>query len=160
MPKVPVDDETTLVITRVLDAPRALVWRMFADPYHLAQWWGPQGFTNRVEELDFRVGGRWRHVMIGPDRREYPTEDVILDIVEPERIVYRSAPADPKIFGDNPPPAFTKTLTLVERDGRTTLTIVSTFDRAEDRDAVARRGYTVGMTESLDKLAAHLEEIA
>ncbi len=67
------DDGRTLVITRTLNAPRALVWKMFSDPYHLAQWWGPKGFTNRVEKLDFRTGGSWLHVMIGPDGRELPT---------------------------------------------------------------------------------------
>ena len=114
----PVEDGTDLVITRTLKAPRALVWKMFSDPYHLAQWWGPKGFTNRVEKLDFRTGGSWLHVMIAPDGTELPTDNDIVEVTPTERIVYRNAPADPKIFGDNPPPAFTKTLTLAEVDGR------------------------------------------
>ena len=60
---------------------------MFSDPYHLAQWWGPKGFTNRVDKLDFRTGGSWLHVMIGPDGKEYPTDNDILEVVPPERIV-------------------------------------------------------------------------
>lgn len=150
-------EDKTLVITRTLNAPRALVWKMFADPYHLAQWWGPKGFTNRVEKLDFRTGGSWLHVMIGPDGKEYPTDNVILEVSEPERIVYRNAPADPKIFGDNPPPGFTKTVTLTELEGgRTELKLVCTFDTVEHREAVIRRGFVLGTNESFDKLEEQL----
>lgn len=150
------EDSRTLVITRTLNAPRSLVWKMFSDPYHLAQWWGPRGYTNRVERLDFRTGGSWLHVMIGPDGRELPTENVILEVKEPERIVYRNAPADPKLFGENPPPAFTKTLTLEEAGGKTILTLVCSFDTAEQREAVVRRGFVLGTNESFDKLEDYL----
>ena len=147
------EDSTTLVITRTLNAPRALVWKMFSDPYHLAQWWGPKGFTNRVEKLDFRTGGSWLHIMIGPDGKEYPTDNVILEVTEPERIVYRNAPADRKIFGDNPPPGFTKTLSFEEVDSnKTLLTLVCSFDTPEHREAVIRRGFVPGTNESFDKL--------
>lgn len=150
------DDSKTLVITRTLNAPRSLVWKMFSDPYHLAQWWGPAGFANRVEKLDFRTGGSWVHVMIAPDGRELPTDNVILEVREPERIVYRNAPADPKIFGDNPPPAFTKTITFEEANGKTILKLVCTFDTEAHRDAVVRRGFVLGTNESFDKLEAYL----
>jgi uncharacterized protein YndB with AHSA1/START domain len=153
----PAEDGKTLVITRTLDAPRALVWKMFADPYHLAQWWGPKGYTNRVEQLDFRTGGRWRHVMIAPDGKELPTDNDIVEVREPERLVFRNAPADPKIFGDNPPPGFTKTVTFADLGGgRTLLTLVCTFDTAEHKQAVVRRGFSIGTNESFDKLEAHL----
>ena len=150
------DEGKTLVITRTLKAPRALVWKMFSDPYHLAQWWGPKGFSNRVEKLDFRTGGSWLHVMIGPDGKEYPTDNVILEVKEPERIVYRNAPADPKIFGDNPPPAFTKTMTFEEVDGGTLLTLVCSFDTETHREAVIRRGFEAGTNQSFDKLESYL----
>ena len=148
------DNDTTLVITRTLRAPRALVWKMFSDPFHLAQWWGPKSFFNRIEQLDFRTGGSWLHVMIGPDGKEYPTDNVILEVLEPERIVYRNAPANPKIFGDNPPPAFTKTVTFEELEGgrKTLLTLVASFDTATHREAVIRRGFATGTNESFDKL--------
>lgn len=152
----PAEEAPSFVLTRTLKAPRALVWTMFSDPYHLAQWWGPKGFSNRVEQLDFRTGGRWRHVMIAPDGTELPTDNDILDVTPIERIVYRNAPADPAIFGDNPPPAFTKTLTLEERAGGTLLTLLCTFDSAADRDRVERRGFKTGTNESFDKLERHL----
>src|SRR3954463_4534369 len=139
---LPIEDSRTLVIQRKLKAPRALVWKMFSDPYHLAQWWGPKGYSNRVEELDFRTGGSARHGMIAPDGKELPTDNIILEVKEPERIVYRNAPADPKVFGDNPPPAFTKTVTFEVTDvGKTRLMLVCTFDTAEHREAITRRGF-------------------
>jgi uncharacterized protein YndB with AHSA1/START domain len=156
----PAEDATTLVIVRTLNAPRALVWKMFSDPYHLAQWWGPEGYSNRVEQLDFRTGGRWVHVMIGPDGRELPTDNHILEVTPPERLVFRNAPADPRIFGDNPPPGFTKTLTFTEADGRTTLTLVCSFDQSAHKDAVARRGFAIGTNQSFDKLERYLKEMS
>jgi uncharacterized protein YndB with AHSA1/START domain len=153
---LPVEDSKTLTITRVLKAPRDLVWKMFSDPYHLAQWWGPKGYTNRVEKLDFRTGGKWLHVMIGPDGNELPTDNDIVEVTPPRRIVFRNAPADRKIFGDNPPPGFTKALTFDEVEGGTRLTLVCTFDKPEHKDAVIRRGFSLGTNQSFDKLEAHL----
>lgn len=152
----PAEDSKTLIITRTLKAPRALVWKMFSDPYHLAQWWGPAGFTNRVEKFDFRTGGKWLHVMIGPDGKELPTDNDIVEVTPQRRIVFRNAPADPKIFGDNPPPGFTKTLAFDEVEGGTLLKLVCTFDKPEHKDAVTRRGFRQGTDQSFDKLEAHL----
>ena len=150
------EDSTTLVITRTLKAPRELVWKMFSDPYHLAQWWGPKGYTNRVEKFDLRTGGKWLHVMIGPDGHELPTDNDIIEATPPRRIVLRNAPADPEIFGDNPPPGFTKTLTFEEVEGGTKLTLVCSFDKPQHKDAVIRRGFSLGTNESFDRLEAHL----
>ena len=148
----PTPDEKVLIVTRTLDAPRRLVWRCFADPLHLSQWWGPKYFTNPVCELDFRVGGRWHNVMRGPDGSEYPVDVEFIEITEPERIVYRNSPAKGEVWGDNPPPSFLRTITFTEEDGRTTLTIRAEFSSAEHKDAVVRRGWIEGTNESLDKL--------
>jgi uncharacterized protein YndB with AHSA1/START domain len=154
---LPVEDDRTLVVTRLLDAPRALVWRAFSDPFHLSQWWGPKGYTNPVCELDFRPGGRWHHVMRDPAGNEYPVDSEFIDIVPPERIVYRNAAADPATFGDNPPPSFVRTITFEDVDGRTRLTMVARFDTAEHRERVVRRGFRAGTEESFDRLAALLQ---
>jgi uncharacterized protein YndB with AHSA1/START domain len=156
---LPTEDSKTLVITRMLKAPRELVWKMFSDPYHLAQWWGPKDYSNRVEKLDFRTGGRWLHVMIGPDGKELPVDNDILEVTPPRRIVFRNAPTDPKVFGENPPPAFTKTLTFDQVHGGTQLTLVCTFDKPEHKEAVTRRGFRLGTNESFDKLEVHLAAI-
>jgi uncharacterized protein YndB with AHSA1/START domain len=152
----PAETEKVLVITRTIEAPRELVWQAFSDPFHLSQWWGPTGFTNPVCDLDFRVGGHWHHVMRGPDGSEYPTDSMFIEIVPPERIVYRNAAPKGEVWGDNPPPSFLRTITFADEGGRTTLTIRAEFDTAEDQQAAARRGWIEGTEQSLDKLAALL----
>ncbi len=152
-----IPDDRRLEIEREFDAPRDLVWKMFADPYHLSRWWGPKGFTNPVVELDFREGGRWHHVMRGPDGRDYPADSVFIEIVPPERIVYRNAAATDAVFGDNPPPSFLRVISFVAlADNRTRLTLEAYFDTAANRDAVIRRGFREGTLESWAKLAALL----
>lgn len=159
-PSTPQDDRV-LIITRLLKAPRELVWRAFSDPYHLAQWWGPRDFTNPVCELDFRVGGRWYHVMRGPDGREYPADSTFLEIVPPERIVYRNTVVPAEVWGDNPPPpSFLRTLTFEERDGGTLLTLRAEFDTADDKAQSVRRGFKEGTEESYDRLEALLSSLA
>ncbi len=130
---------------------------MFADPYHLSQWWGPKGFTNPVVELDLRPGGRWYHVMRGPDGKDYPADSEFIEVTPPERIVYRNRQLEAEAFGNNPPPSFLRVITLTDLgDGRTRLTLDAYFDTAANKDAVVRRGFREGVLESFDKLAAHL----
>lgn len=152
-----IPDDRRLEIEREFDAPRDLVWKMFADPYHLSRWWGPKGFTNPVVELDFREGGRWHHVMRGPDGRDYPADSVFIEIVPPERIVYRNAAATDAVFGDNPPPSFLRVISFEAiSESRTRLTLEAYFDTAANRNAVIRRGFREGTLESWAKLAALL----
>src|SRR5258705_11639360 len=75
-----------VTITRLVGAPRELVFRAWTDPKHLAQWWGPRGFTNPVCEVDLRVGGALRIVMRAPNGTEYPMRGVFREIVAPERL--------------------------------------------------------------------------
>src|SRR5262249_46230802 len=77
-----------LIASRVLDAPRDLVWKAFTDPRHIAQWWGPKGFTNTIETMQVRPGGLWKFVMHGPDGKSYPNEVTFVEVVERERLVY------------------------------------------------------------------------
>ena len=150
-------DDRRLELVREFDAPRDLVWKAFADPYHLGRWWGPRGFTNPVCEIDLRPGGKWHHVMRGPDGREFPTDSVFIEVTPPSRIVYRNAAATAPVFGDNPPPSFLRVIELEDLGaGRTRLTLTAYFDTAANKDAVIRRGFREGVLESFDKLAAHL----
>src|SRR5947209_11418295 len=79
-----------LVITRVFDAPRELVFKMWVDERHLAQWWSPHGFTNPVCKLDARPGGAIRVDMRGPDGATHPMTGEFREIVEPERLIFSS----------------------------------------------------------------------
>jgi uncharacterized protein YndB with AHSA1/START domain len=76
-----------LVISRLFDASREVLFDAFSDPIHISQWWGPNGFTTTTEKFDFRVGGEWRHIMHGPDGVNHPNHSTFLEIVRPERIV-------------------------------------------------------------------------
>lgn len=90
-----------IVLTRVLDAPRELVFDAWTDRKHIAQWWGPRGFTTTIHEMDVRPGGVWRFMMHGPDGVDYPNRIVFREVVKPERLVYDHGsddPADPAQF--------------------------------------------------------------
>lgn len=154
------EHQPTLTIERTFRAPLELVWKMFSDPFHLVRWWGPKGFTNPVCELDFRVGGRWYHVMRGPDGREFPADSTFVEITPPERIVYRNRVIENDVWDGNPPPSFKRTLTFTEANGITTLTLFAEFETFEQRDGARRRGFIEGTLESYDRLADHLEALA
>ena len=80
-----------IVLSRVFDAPRTLVWQAYTDAERLAHWWGPRGFTTRTTRIDVKPGSDWRFVMIGPDGHEYENRIVYLEVAEPERLRYRHA---------------------------------------------------------------------
>ena len=111
-------DPRSIIGKRVLDAPRALVFSVWTDPKHLAQWWGPNGFTTTTHTFDFRPGGVWRFVMHGPDGRDYQNRITFDEITPPERIVYRHDGAD-----DVEPVQFATTVTFEDLgNGQTLLT--------------------------------------
>lgn len=75
-------------ITRKLDAPVELVWEVFTHPEHIAQWWGPYGFTNTISTMDVEVGGIWEFVMHGPDGTDFPNKSIFREIVPHKKIVF------------------------------------------------------------------------
>ena len=79
------DDE--LATTRLLDAPRERVFRAFSEAEHLAQWWGPNGFTNTFHEFDLRTGATWRYTMHGPNGADFLNESAFVEVLAPQRIV-------------------------------------------------------------------------
>ncbi len=106
-----------IVTTRLFDAPRQLVFEAWTDPKHVAQWWGPRGFTNTIHEMDVRPGGVWRLTMHGPDGVDYPNRIVFTEVVKPERLVYDHGSRE----GD--PGEFHVTVTFAEESGKTRLTM-------------------------------------
>ena len=105
-----------IVITRLIDAPRDLVFEAWTDAKHLAAWWGPTGFTTTTSAFDMRPGGVWRFVMHGPDGRDYQNRITYDEIVRPERIVYSHGGGD-----DAEPVQFETTVTLEDIGGKTKL---------------------------------------
>ncbi len=78
-----------IVSSRILSSPRALVYRAWAEPQHLKNWWGPAGFTNTFNEFDFRVGGKWSFIMHGPDKGNYANECEFIKIEAPSLIAWK-----------------------------------------------------------------------
>ncbi len=140
-----------VLITRILDAPRSLVFKAWVDPKHLAQWWGPHEFTNPVCELDVRPGGAIRIHMRGPDGTVYPMTGVYQKIVEPERLVFTSAALDEK---NSPLFEVLNTVTFAEQGGKTTLTLEARVSKATAEAAPYLEGMAEGWSQSLDRFAA------
>jgi uncharacterized protein YndB with AHSA1/START domain len=147
-PPAEVAADRVVAPTRVLAAPRDAVLRAFSDPARLAQWWGPNGFTNTIEEFDFRPGGAFRLTMQGPDGTNYPNRWVCREIT-PGRLVLDHV--------DNVH-AFELAITLAAQGDRTHLTWQMTFATAAECGRV-RALVTPANEESLDRLAALLASL-
>ncbi|HSD07458.1 SRPBCC family protein [Flavobacterium sp.] len=78
-----------IVSTRIVKAPRELVYRAWTEPEHLKKWWGPAGFTNTFNEFDFRVGGKWNFIMHGPDKGNYTNECEFIKIEKPSLVAWK-----------------------------------------------------------------------
>jgi uncharacterized protein YndB with AHSA1/START domain len=142
-----------IVLTRVFDAPRELIWNAWTDPKQVVQWWGPRGFTTTIHEMDVRPGGVWRHTMHGPDGTDYPNKGVFIEIVRPERIVYSNAGGKK---GD-PGAQFQATWTFEAQGDKTKLTLRMVFPTAAVRDHVIKvYGAVEGGKQTLERLAEHL----
>lgn len=141
-----------IVFTRLFDAPRELVFTAFTQPEHVAQWWGPRGFTTTIHEMDVRPGGVWRFIMHGPDGVDYPNKIVYTEVVRPERLAYTHGPD-----GEDDSGQFQVTVTLAEEGGKTRLTMRALFASAEERDKAVREfGAIEGGNQTLDRLDEYL----
>ncbi|HEV7924676.1 MAG TPA: SRPBCC family protein [Verrucomicrobiae bacterium] len=150
--------EREIVISRVFDAPRELVWQAMVDPQHVVQWWGPRGFTTTIEEMDVQPGGVWKHVMHGPDGADYPNKSVFKEVVKPERLVYSHGGARKGGPGAN----FEATWTFETLDAnKTKLTMHMVFPSEADRATVVKEyGAIEGGKQTLERLAEHLPKMA
>ena len=148
MPKrpktAPVSDRE-IVTTRQLKAQRELVFHALSDPGHLAEWWGPKGFRNTFDEFDLRPGGAWRFTMHAPDGIDYPNESDFVEVVRPERIVFRHRSA----------PEFEMTISLTEKGKGTEIRWRMLFETADECERVKK--YAADANEqNLDRLEAEL----
>jgi len=148
--------EWDLVLTRVFDAPRELVFRAWTETSHVAQWWGPKGFTNPVCEMDLRAGGKLRIHMRAPDGVVYPMTGVFEEIVAPERLVFVSSAldGDGKSMFD-----VLNTVSFAEQRGRTELTLRARVINATAQAPQYLKGMQAGWTQSLDRLGEHLASV-
>src|SRR6202158_1581297 len=151
--KVTTPTDREIVLTRVFDAPRPLVWDAFTRPELLQRWFGPRGWSLEVCEVDLRVGGGFRFVLRGPDGQAMGMRGVYREIVPPERSVHMES-------YDDYPGESQVTAVFVEQGGKTTLTATVLFPSQEVRDAVIKSGMEHGAAESYDKLAELLASTA
>jgi uncharacterized protein YndB with AHSA1/START domain len=148
--------EREVTITRLLAAPRELVFRAWTDPAHLARWWGPKGFTNPVCEVDARVGGALRIVMRAPDGAEYPMKGEFREVVAPTRLVFTNIAIDTD--GSHMLEGLT-TVTFALQAPQGDKTLMTLHTRAVGVVALSAQmldGMEEGWTESIDKLEAYV----
>ena len=143
-----------IVISRVFEAPRELVWEAWTNPKHVVNWWGPRGFSTTIKTMDVRPGGVWEHTMHGPDGANYPNKSVFVEVVKPERIVYKHG--GHKEGG--PGVHFQSTWTFDALTPRQTrLTIRMVFATAAERDFVVKQfGAIEGGKQTLERLGEYL----
>lgn len=151
-----------IVIERIFDAPRELVWQVWTDPQHVARWFGPRGFTTRVEELDLRVGGRSSYVMVGPDGKEYPGKGVFKEIVPMERIVTTDEfGEDFDAQGVDLPQGIMLTVEFADHGKKQTkLTLTIEHPTPEDKAKHEDMGVVGGWGSSFDCMDDHLSHLA
>lgn len=142
-------NEPVLVLQRTFDAPRDLVWDAFTDPKQVAVWYGGHGFENPVCVMDVRPGGRWHHVMRTPDGVEHTLEFVFVEVVRPEKLVWRSADHGSTLGG---PHDNVMTVTLKAAGQKTEWKLVVRFTSIAHRDAALRMGFTAMIAEGAEKL--------
>ncbi|MCW1922125.1 SRPBCC family protein [Luteolibacter arcticus] len=136
-----------IVSTRLILFPRNAVFDAFRDPARLAFWWGPNGFTSTIHEFDLRPGGRFRLTLHGPDGANYENDKEFLEVVEPERVVFRHS---------QPMHDFTMTITWEEEAGGTRLTWKMAFEPAAAGEKI-RDFILKANEENFDRLENHLK---
>ncbi len=166
MPETAASGEPTLVITRVFDAPRDLVWKVWTEPEHIRQWWGPKGFTAPHASIDLRPGGRLHYSMCSPEGEQNWVAGEVIEVTPPERIswimVFSNAEGeriDPSIYGVGPdyPRDIHDVITFETLDAEHTRI---TIRRNTPLSVSERYGQGEGWSQSMEKFAAELVRAA
>jgi uncharacterized protein YndB with AHSA1/START domain len=151
----PATGDREIVISRVIDAPRELVFEAFTEVRHLSRWWGPEGFTTTTQAFEFRVGGEWDFVMHGPDGTDYHEYISWTEIAPPERIVLMHGESR----GD--PNAFESVLTFAPDGAATRIEMRTVFPTKELRDEAVEKYHAIeGGRQTLNNLAAYVSGMA
>ncbi|HLE14600.1 MAG TPA: SRPBCC domain-containing protein [Anaerolineales bacterium] len=155
-------DNKELVITRIFDAPRELVWKAWTEPERFMRWWGPKDFTSPACKIDLRLGGKYLSCMRGPDGQDYWSTGVYREIVEPERIAYTDSfadehgnvvPASHYGLSAGFPLELQVTVTFEDYGGKTKMTLKHVGIPAGEMSDMTGAGWN----ESFDKLAESLK---
>lgn len=168
-PETPLDPRD-FVVTRVIAATPAQVFRAWTEPAALAQWFGPRTFTTHVTAMDVRPGGAWRVVMRSPDGVDYPLKGTYLDVVPSSRLVYtddwEEHPPEwhavlQNAIGAAPPPRGSLVTVTFEAEGaKTRLTLRVHFASAVVRDAMAKMGMDEVWPDNIGRLEAVAQHLS
>ena len=140
--------ERELVLSLGIDAPRERVFDAWLDPAHIGQWWGPNGFTTDVDEMDVREGGTWRFTLHGPDGSDYRNRIVYTELKRPERLGYQ--------HGDDAAPWFDAEVTFAPEGDATLLALRMTCPSAQQLEQLKQSGAQDGAEQTLERLARYL----
>jgi uncharacterized protein YndB with AHSA1/START domain len=145
------DKTREISLSRLLQAPVALVWEVFSSPDHLGQWWGPDGFSNTIKQMDLRAGGEFELVMHGPDGKDYYNLSVFEEIVPLKKIVYRHVSE----------PVHLTTITFTAQGDQTLLTWHMLFG-SEEKLSLVIRTYRAdaGLIQNVERLRSYLNRMA
>jgi uncharacterized protein YndB with AHSA1/START domain len=141
-----------IVVTRVFDAPRELVFKTITDPDLIPQWWGPKYLTTTVERMEVKPGGIWRYIQKDAKGNEYAFHGVYHGIEAPERLVYTFE------FAGVPGHVLLETVRLEDQNGKTKMIDQSIFQSVEDRDGMLMSGMEEGANETMDRLTGLLSK--
>lgn len=139
-----------IIMSRLLNAPRELVWEVFTDPQHLANWWGPYGFTTTTHEMNVDEGKNWFLTMHGPDGTDYPNYITYTEVVKPERLVFKHT-----IGKNSKETHHTTIVTLKEEGAKTRLVFIVTLP---DADRLEELVVSNGVVEGGKQTMARMEE--
>ena len=142
-------EDRTVVIERIFDAPRDLLWKTITDPHLISRWWGPEKYPTVVEKMDVQVGGTWRFISKDADGNEFAFNGVYKEVDPPQRLIqtFNYEPIGPGHES-------TETAVLEEiEEGKTRMTITSVYNSIEDFDGIVASGMETGARETWERLA-------
>lgn len=140
-----------VVITRLLNIPRELVWEAWTKPEHIVNWWGPNGFVTVIQKMDFSIGGVWLYTMTSAEGVLYPNHIVFKEIIKPAKLIYD--------HGDGERIWFETTVTFEKSENGTLVTLRQLFPSKQSRDEVVEKsGAIEGGKQHLTKLEMYIEE--
>jgi uncharacterized protein YndB with AHSA1/START domain len=139
----------SLHITRILSAPIDLVWEVWTNPAHIVNWWGPNGFTNTIQKMDFQEGGEWKLTMHRPDGTNYPNMSIFKEILPFKKIVF-----------EHYNPHFISTVLFESKGEETDIDWAGLFDTAEMREIVIKvHKADEGQKQNLERLEKYLAKL-
>lgn len=150
MPATPTTANRELSISRLINAPRELVWEAWTNPDHIKHWWGPEGFKNNISKMEVNPGGEWEFIMHGPDGTDYKNKHIYLELEKPSRIVMKHVSFPP----------FVMTATFEAKGRKTLVSLHSVFESAEQlAEVINVFKADVGMKQNIARMDAYITNL-